>query len=57
MDHRETGWRYGLDSSGLGQRPVAGTCEHSNDSPGSKNAWNFLSCQATVGLSRRTWVH
>jgi hypothetical protein len=26
---------YGLDSTGSGQRPVAGPCEHGNESSGS----------------------
>jgi hypothetical protein len=28
MNLREIGWRWGLDSSGSGQTPVAGSCEH-----------------------------
>jgi len=31
IDRRETGWlRCGLDSSGSGQEPVEGFCEHGN---------------------------
>jgi hypothetical protein len=33
--------RCGLDSSGSGQEPVAGSCEHGNDLR-TKNARNFL---------------
>jgi hypothetical protein len=29
--YSETLWRCGLDSCGLGQGPVAGSCEHVNE--------------------------
>jgi hypothetical protein len=32
---REIGWEYGLESTGWGQRPVEGSCEHSNKPLGS----------------------
>jgi hypothetical protein len=33
---------YGLDSSGSGYRPVAGSCEHGNEPSGSIKFWEFL---------------
>jgi hypothetical protein len=33
---------YGLDSSGSGQEPVEGSCEHGNEPPGSKNVFEVL---------------
>jgi hypothetical protein len=32
-------WRYGLNSSGLWQRPEEGFCERVNKAPGSKKSW------------------
>jgi hypothetical protein len=43
MDLREMGCRYGLDSSGIGQEPVAVYCEHGNWPAGSINFVKFLS--------------
>jgi hypothetical protein len=34
--------RYGLDSSGLGQGPVAGSYEHGNEPSGTIKAGNFV---------------
>jgi hypothetical protein len=34
--------RCGLDSSVLGQEPVAGSCEHGNEPSGSVRTGNFL---------------
>jgi len=34
--------RCGLDASGLGQRPVAGPCEHGNEPSGSIKGGEFL---------------
>jgi hypothetical protein len=34
MDLREIGLGCGLDSSGSGEGPVAGSCEHSNEPSG-----------------------
>jgi hypothetical protein len=34
--------RCGLDSSGAGQEPVAGSCEHSCEPSGSINGEEFL---------------
>jgi hypothetical protein len=39
MHHGKTGWGYGLDSSGLGEKPVAGFCEHSNEPSGFIKWW------------------
>jgi hypothetical protein len=33
---------YGLDSSGLGWGPVAGSCEHGNEHSGSIKCWKIL---------------
>jgi hypothetical protein len=33
---------YGLDSSGSGKGPVAGSCEHGNESSGPINCREFL---------------
>jgi hypothetical protein len=35
------GWN-GLDSSGSGQRPVEGSCEHGNEPSGSIKCWEIL---------------
>jgi hypothetical protein len=35
------GW-YGLDSSGSGQEPVEGSCEHGNEPAGSITFWKIL---------------
>jgi hypothetical protein len=35
------GW-YGLDQSGLGQRPVEGSCEHGDEPSGSLKCWEVL---------------
>jgi hypothetical protein len=42
MDLREIGWESRLDSSGSGEGPVAGSCEHGNETSGSIKAGNFL---------------
>jgi hypothetical protein len=43
MDLREIGWvMRGLDSSGLGQRPVVGSSKHGNGLSGSINFLEFL---------------
>jgi hypothetical protein len=39
MDLGEIG--CGLDSSGSGQGPVAGCCDHGNEPSGSKKGWEF----------------
>jgi hypothetical protein len=46
-----------LDSSGSGQRPVAGSCEHGNETSGSIMVGNFLSSWVTINFSRRTLLH
>jgi hypothetical protein len=46
-----------MDSSGSGQGPVEGSCEHSYDVSGSVNVVKFLSSSATSGFSRRTQSH
>jgi hypothetical protein len=42
MNLGEIRWGYGLDSSGSGQRPVAGSCEHGNALSGSIKCREFL---------------
>jgi hypothetical protein len=42
MDLREIGWESGLDSSGSGFGPVAGSCEHGNETTGSTKSGKFL---------------
>jgi hypothetical protein len=37
-----SGEGYGLNSSGSGYEPVAGSCEHSNEPLGSVKGGNFL---------------
>jgi hypothetical protein len=39
---REMGWWYGLDSSSLGQRPVANSFEHGNEPSVSIKYWEIL---------------
>jgi hypothetical protein len=39
MDHTETGWGYGLDCSGLGEKHVASSCEHSNEPSSFIKCW------------------
>jgi len=34
--------KYGLDSSGSGQVPLAGSCEHGNELPGSMKGGGFI---------------
>jgi hypothetical protein len=45
---------YGLDSSGSGCRPVAGSRGHDSELSGSMKVGNFLTNSATVTFSRRT---
>jgi hypothetical protein len=52
MDLREIGWGCGLDSSGSGQGPVAGCCEHGNALLSSIKGGKFLN-----SFSRRTLLH
>jgi hypothetical protein len=40
----------GLDSSGSGQRPGVGSCEHCNELLGSVKCWEFL------GLLSDNWL-
>jgi hypothetical protein len=42
MDQRERVRRCGLDSSGSGQGPVAGCCEHGNKPSGSITGGEFI---------------
>jgi hypothetical protein len=42
MDLREIGWSCGLDSSGSEKGPVAGSCEHVNESSGCITYWEFF---------------
>jgi hypothetical protein len=42
MDLMETVRRYELDSSGSGQGPVVGCCEHGNEHSGSIKSGEFL---------------
>jgi hypothetical protein len=42
MDLRKLGLDCGLDSSGSGQGPVAGSCEHSNEPSGFVKGKEFL---------------
>jgi hypothetical protein len=49
--------RCGLDSSGLGQGPVAGSCEHGNEPSDPIKCWNSLTSCVTVSLSGRTLFH
>jgi hypothetical protein len=50
MDIRGIRRGYGLDSTGTGQRLVAGSCEHGNKSSGSTKCWEFLECRETLGF-------
>jgi hypothetical protein len=45
--------RCGLDASGSGPRPVAGSCEHGNEPSGSIKAGSSL----TVSFSKRNLLH
>jgi len=54
MDFREMG--YGPDLRGSGQGPVAGPCEHGNDSSSSVEGGEFLE-YLSDRLSRRTLLH
>jgi hypothetical protein len=47
---------YGEDSSGSGQRPVAGSCEHCKEHAGSMKCLSFLNSWGIVGFSR-TLLH
>jgi len=48
--------RCGLDSSGSGYGPVAGSCEHDNQPSGSIKGREFLDC-VTISFSRWTLLH
>jgi hypothetical protein len=48
---------YGLDSCGLGKRPVAGSCKHGNEISGSIKCWEILERLKDWRLSRRTHFH
>jgi len=39
---KETGWESGLDSSGLGQEPLVGSCEHSPEPQSSTEVGELL---------------
>jgi hypothetical protein len=41
-------WKYGFDSSGSGEGPVGGFCEHGNDPSGSMKFRNFLVSEELV---------
>jgi hypothetical protein len=34
--------RYGLDSFGIGYRPMVGSCEHDNEPLSSRKCWELL---------------
>jgi hypothetical protein len=42
MDLRDIVWESGLDSSGSGQGPMLGPCEHDNETSGSIKGGEFL---------------
>jgi hypothetical protein len=42
MGLKEIGWRCGLDSTGAGYGPVAGSCEYGNEPSGSIKGGEFL---------------
>jgi hypothetical protein len=42
MDPKNSASRCGLDWSGSGQEPVAGSCEHGNEPSGSEKGGEFL---------------
>jgi hypothetical protein len=59
-DLREIGWDCGLDSSGSGQGPVAGSCEHGNQLSGSIKFWEFLEWLTDCWLLKKDsapWNH
>jgi hypothetical protein len=41
-DLNEYEWGCGVDSSGSGQSPMAGSCEHNNEPLGYKKFWEFI---------------
>jgi hypothetical protein len=45
---------YGLDSSGSGYGPVAGSCVYGNETSGSIKAGNLFKSYLTISFSRRT---
>jgi len=45
----------GMDSSGSGKRPVAGSCEHGNETSGFIKTKEFV--QVIISLARRTLLH
>jgi hypothetical protein len=47
----------GLNSSGTGQSPPVGCCQHGNEISGSIKAGNFLTSRETISFSRRTILH
>jgi hypothetical protein len=49
--------RRGLDSSGSGYGPVAGSCEHGNEPSGSIKVGEFLDYLNFYWLSRMTLLH
>jgi hypothetical protein len=53
MNLRETGWDYGVDRSGSGQGQVAGSCECSNETPGSIKFGEFLELLKNCWLLRK----
>jgi len=48
--------KRGLDSSGSGKGPVAGTCEH-NEPSGSIKCEEFFTTWVTISFSWRTLLH
>jgi hypothetical protein len=49
LNLREMGFKY-VDSSGSGQEPVAGCCEHGNERLGCGKDCNFLTSRATASF-------
>jgi hypothetical protein len=51
-----TVWYYGLGSSGSGQGPVMGSCEHGNEPTGSIKAREFLDHHSDYKVIKKSLV-
>jgi hypothetical protein len=50
MNIREIGWGGGVDWMHLAQGPLAGSCEHGNETSDYIKAGNFLTSRVTVSF-------
>jgi hypothetical protein len=57
MNIKEMRCECGLDSSGLGQKPVAGSCECDSECRVPQKAGNFFTNSTTISFPRRTLHH